>query len=112
MSAYRSANSSTSIRAQTLEDRAEALLEEARSTTVGNSQPAALFSWEVGVQAAASANLAALMALVPAEKRNSISCQEGLDEAPGSLASAAVGKDHADDDIGLRHGMNRPITLR
>ena len=83
---------------QTLDGKADALLKEVEKKISKNFQLSALFSWEVDVQVAASATLAALMELVPAEKRNSVSYPEGLDEVLSGLASAAVGKDRVDDD--------------
>ena len=74
------------------------LLDRVRDAISGNPRLAVLLSWEADVQAAAGETLAELMKLVPDDKRNADRYDAGLAEVLSQLASAAVGKDHVEDD--------------
>lgn len=74
------------------------LLDRVQEAISGNPRLAALLSWEVDVQAAAGETLSELMKLVPDDKRNNGRYDAGLAEVLSQLASAAVGKDHVEDD--------------
>ena len=81
-----------------LAGKADALRAAVEAAVREKPQLAALLSWEADVQAAASATLATLMALVPDEKRNDASFAEGLDEILSRLAREAVGQPHVEPD--------------
>ncbi len=74
------------------------LRERVQDAISKNPRLNALLSWEADVQAAAGETLAELMKLVPDDKRNAGQYDAGLDEVLSGLASAAVGRDHVDDD--------------
>ena len=74
------------------------LLERVQEAISKNPRLNALLSWEADVQAAAGETLAELMKLVPKDERNTEQYDAGLDKVLSGLASAAVGRDHVDDD--------------
>ena len=79
-------------------DKADALHAEVEAAVGEKPQLAALLSWEADVQAAAGATLAALVELVPDEKRNGASFAQCLDEILSRLAREAVGQPHVATD--------------
>ena len=81
-----------------LAGRTDALRTEVEAAVSEKPQLAALLSWEADVQAAAGATLAALVELVPGEKRNGASFAQGLDEILSRLAREAVGQPHVATD--------------
>ena len=81
-----------------LADRADALRTAVQDAVREKPQLAALLHWEADVQAAAGATLAAMVELVPDERRNSRSFADGLDEVLSRLAGATVGEAHVKND--------------
>ena len=76
----------------------EKLRTEVMSIMKESPQLAALGAWEREVSGASGATLAALTGLVPESYRNTSSYAEGLGDALGRLASAAVGEQHVTSD--------------
>ena len=63
-----------------------------------NTQLRALLAWESEVQSAAGSALAALVELVPRDRRSPADLSNGLQEILARLAVAAVGKKHVSND--------------
>lgn len=81
-----------------LEGKAGELRDAVEAAVSEKPQIAALVAWEADVQAAASATLSTVMALVPEEHRNTASFADGLDEVLSRLAREAVGQPHVAAD--------------